>query len=262
MTPVRTSCALPFLLALLALLRAGPIVADENGCIACHKSEDFYARQPKLYSYYQNWVQSEHSQAGVTCDDCHGGVATATNAAEAHAGVFPVSDPRSRLHFTRQPETCGSCHRGKQKQFEQSKHFGALMAETEPAPTCTTCHPAMNKRPSYKNIVLNACTSCHAPGNRQKLPPVVDEAETLLRHVNMTKGMLGWTSLHYEALQWPGDSRPRVLALEQRYEKIVSRIHRFDLEASEEATMSLLEDLRAIFDAEKTAKGAARAKDP
>ena len=247
----RASYVVPIL---ITLLWVRPLVGEENGCIDCHKSEDFYARQPKLHRYYQDWVNSLHSQVGVTCDDCHGGDASATGAEQAHVGVFPVNDPRSLLHFTRQPETCGSCHQDKQTQFEESKHFGALMAQAGSAPTCTTCHPAMNKRPSYQNIVLNACRSCHAPGNRQGLPAVVEEAETLLRHVNMAEGMLGWTSLHYAAQQWPGDSRKRVISLEKHYQDIVSRIHRFDLAASEQAAIDLLEELRAIFDAEKRAK--------
>ena len=175
----------------LAILLGFVATAAGNGCVECHSNEDFYARFPKLYYYYHDWVESPHSQAGVTCDDCHGGNPEAQTIEGAHAGIFPLSDSQSTLYFSRQPATCGGCHTDKQVEFEQSKHFRALEAESTAAPTCTTCHPAMNKRPTYHSIVLNACTTCHHEGNRQELPLIVDDAEDLLRQINVAKGLIG-----------------------------------------------------------------------
>ena len=227
--------------------------AAQNGCSDCHQSDNFYARIPKLHRYYQAWILSQHHHSGVTCDDCHGGEPAAATAELAHSGIFPVSDERSLLHFKNQPETCGACHDDKQREFKLSKHYQALEGDTDLAPTCTTCHPAMNERPSYRLIVLNSCNNCHAPGNRQDLPLIVDQAEDLLRHLNMTKGLLGWTTLHYESHQWPGDSRAQVSRLERQYDDILSRVHRFDLEQSMESTTFLLDELRTLFEAARQA---------
>jgi hypothetical protein len=239
----------------VAILLGFAATAASDGCIECHGNEDFYARFPRLYNYYQDWIESPHSQAGVTCDDCHGGDASGKAIENAHAGIFPVHDSRSSLYFSRQPATCGACHTDKQAEFERSKHFKALKAESTAAPTCTTCHPAMNKRPSYQTIVLNACTTCHQDGNRQDLPPVVDDAEDLLRQINVAKGLIGWAKLHFSSHDWPGDSREQFRELERRYEQVVDQVHRFDLEASDVATLDLLTELRQLFDAERRGAG-------
>ncbi len=226
-----------------------------NGCIDCHSNEDFYARLPRLYHYYHDWIESPHSQAGVTCDDCHGGDPDAQTIERAHEGIFPVNNSRSSLYFSRQPATCGACHTDKQAEFERSKHYQALKSESTAAPTCTTCHPAMNKRPTYQSIVLNACTTCHQAGNRQELPLIVDDAEDLLRQINVAKGLIGWAKLHFSSHDWPGDSREQLRDLERRYEQIVDQVHRFDLEASDAATLELLTELRQLFDAERRGAG-------
>ena len=238
--------------AALAVL-CGGVAAAENGCVGCHSNEDFYARYPKLYNYYQDWIQSAHSREGVTCDDCHSGNADAATAESAHKGIFRPSDSRSSLHFSKQPATCGACHRDKRTEFEQSKHYQALGSETAAAPTCTTCHPAMNKRPTYHTIVLTACRTCHQEGNRQGLPVIVDQAEDLLRRANVVHGMIGWARLHFSSHGWPGNSEENIRALEQRYAIIVDQIHRFDLDKSDEVTSELLTELRKIFEAERRA---------
>jgi len=240
---------------IVALLLCCEVSAAGNGCMDCHSDPDFYARAPKLYHYYQDWIDSPHNRNGVTCDDCHGGNPAATTAAAAHEGIFPVGNPKSSLYFSQQPVTCGTCHREKRKEFEQSKHFLALKAEANAAPTCTTCHPAMNKRPSYQSIVLNACTTCHKPGNRQDLPDIVNEAEDLFRNLNTAQGMIGWASLHFSSHDWPGNSRENIQRLENRYAEIVDRVHRFDLQKSAEETSEILYELRKIFDEERRPPG-------
>ncbi len=99
--------------------------STENSCIDCHQQSDFYAQYPKLHEYYQQYLVSTHKQAGVTCENCHGGNASADSAMQAHAGVLPMSDKDSTVHYQRQPETCGQCHSDKKSQFVQSKHYVA-----------------------------------------------------------------------------------------------------------------------------------------
>lgn len=237
--------------AVLCLLPFVAVSVTADSCTECHKSEDFYARFPRLYEYYRDWVASSHAEAGVSCADCHGGQPEEAEKEAAHRGIFPVNNPESSLHFSRQPATCGECHSEKQEEFSHSKHFRALQSKELVAPTCTTCHPAMNKRPGYQSIILDACASCHGEGNRQGLPPVVDDAENVLRSINVAKGMLGWASLHFGSHDWPGDSRQVIRDLELRYSDIVDQVHRFDLEDSGDSVRALLLDLRTLFETER-----------
>jgi len=237
-------------IVLVALISVYPIcaIAAGNSCINCHQQPDFYAQYPKLYEYFQLYQESPHKQAGVTCDDCHGGNASANSERLAHVGVLLMNNKSSTLYNERQPETCGKCHRDKQRQFVQSKHYAALM-DHRAAPTCTTCHPAMSRRPELRSIVLNACRNCHSEGNSQNLPLIADKAEDVFQKLNIAGGLLGWTRIHYESHDWPDDSKQHVLDLEERHREIITRIHQFDLEQTETETIGLLADLRNIFDA-------------
>ena len=55
----------------------------ENSCVSCHQQTDFYAKYPKLHEYYEQYLVSPHKQAGVTCDNCHGGNASAASPEKA-----------------------------------------------------------------------------------------------------------------------------------------------------------------------------------
>jgi len=218
----------------------------ENTCISCHEQPDFYAQYPKLHEYYQQYLVSPHQKAGVTCDVCHGGNARASTMKNAHVGVLPMSDSASTVYYQKQPKTCGQCHKDKQEQFIQSKHYAALM-EHRAAPTCTTCHPAMSERPDLRSIVLNACSNCHKEGNSQDLPLIAGQAESVFSQLNIAGGLLGWTRIHYESHGWPNSSRQHVSDLEKRHADIITRVHQFDLQQTETATIGLLADLKNIF---------------
>jgi hypothetical protein len=218
----------------------------ENGCISCHQQSDFYAQYPKLNEYYQQFLKSPHKLAGVTCDDCHGGNARASSAKKAHVGVLPMSDKDSTVHYQKQPETCGQCHADKRRQFIKSKHYAALM-DQRAAPTCTTCHPAMSRRPELRKIVLHACRNCHGVGNSENLPLIADQAESVFSQLNIAGGLLGWTRIHYESHGWPLGSRERVSELDARYNMIVNKVHQFDLDETEDVTVEILSELREIF---------------
>ncbi len=243
----RSRFTLGFVLIFLSPVFSVSTQSAENDCISCHQQSDFYAQYPKLHEYYQQYLESPHKQAGVTCDDCHGGNASANSAQQAHVGVLPMSDNNSTVHYQQQPETCGQCHQEKRAQFIQSKHFAALMGQRA-APTCTTCHPAMSRRPELRNIVLNACRNCHGEGNSENLPLIADQAESVFSQLNIAGGLLGWTRIHFESHEWPDDSKQHVRDLEKRHGEIITRVHQFDLQQTETATIGLLADLRNIFD--------------
>jgi hypothetical protein len=168
----------------------------------------------------------------------------------AHQGVLPMNDTGSTLYYQNQPETCGECHRSKRNQFVKSKHFEALM-DKKSAPTCTTCHPAMNQRPEFRAIVLNACRNCHFKDNEQDLPLIGDQAEHAFQQLNIADGFLGWVKLHFESHQWPNESESKVRELERRQAEIINRVHRFDLDDTEQAVSDLLVELRQVFEAER-----------
>lgn len=230
---------------LLAGLAAG--TAGANSCVDCHSSSEFFAKFPLLDAYYKKWVDSTHAQAGVTCNSCHGGRPNEADQAAAHQGVLPVSDPNSRLYFRNQPRTCGRCHADKLEQFRFSKHYRALQTNRA-APTCTTCHPAMSSRPSYKQIVLNACRHCHAVGNAAGLPDVSNQAERAFHQLNVASGLLGWSTVHFEAQGWPGHSQATIAALRADYDGAVNRVHRFDLDKTEVEATDILGRLQGVFD--------------
>ncbi len=136
--------------AVLALLLAGGVAAQDEDCLACHDvevAEEGYGVDTAA------WQSSIHAELGLTCDACHGGTedyphdtaAAAASCADCHddaaqgfeAGVHgenghaetspwpagdpcsvchgvhdvrAVDDPESRVHFRNVPQTCGACH--------------------------------------------------------------------------------------------------------------------------------------------------------
>lgn len=236
------------LVAACMCVSADAAIGAENECINCHENPAFYSEYPKLHNYFQQWLGSPHQQAGVACDDCHSGDPDESSVAGAHAGVLPMNATDSTLHYLRQPDTCGQCHRSNRNQFVQSKHFTALMGQRA-APTCTTCHPAMSRRPELRSIVLNACRNCHGEGNSENLPLIADQAERVFQQLNIAGGLLGWTRIHYETLGWPDQSMELVTDLEQRHELIIDGVHQFNIGETEADVAHLLGDLREMFDA-------------
>lgn len=241
-----------FILIFTGVAQSVSAQSAENGCVSCHQQPEFYAQYPKLHEYYQQFLVSPHKQAGVTCDNCHGGDATAGSAKEAHVGVLPMSEKDSTVHYQKQPETCGQCHSDKRAQFIQSKHYAALMGQRS-APTCTTCHPAMSRRPEYRIIVLNACRNCHGEGNSENLPLIADRAENVFNQLNIAGGFLGWTKIHYESLGWPEGSQEQVRDLDKRYSNILNQVHQFDLQQTEHQAADILVELTEIFNAARRA---------
>ncbi len=252
---------LGFLLIALSVPLSVGAQSAENSCINCHQNPAFYSQYPKLYEYYRQWVASPHQLAGVGCEDCHGGTASAASMEEAHVGVLLMNDKRSTLHYQEQPKTCGKCHGDKQQQFVQSKHYTALM-DQRAAPTCTTCHPAMSRRPELRNIVLHACRNCHGEGNSENLPLIADRAERVFSQLNIAGGLLGWTRIHYESHGWPDDSQQRVRDLDNRYSTILNRVHQFDLQQTEDSVVAILLELRKTFDAARRAYEQRSVEDP
>ena len=134
-------------------------------CATCH------ADQQAAYdrSFHGRAVQGGNSKA-ATCVDCHG---------SPHE-LLPASDPKSRVHHTNIPATCGACHSqkfvmqdgGQSAQmvasYELSVHGHAVAAGSEKAAVCTDCHGTHEildakdaKSPIFKFNVPTTCGQCH-----------------------------------------------------------------------------------------------------
>jgi cytochrome b subunit of formate dehydrogenase len=134
-------------------------------CATCH------ADQQAAYdrSFHAKAVQNGNSNA-ATCVDCHG---------SPHE-LLPASDPKSRVHHTNIPATCGTCHSQKfvmeksglsvqtVASYQQSVHGHAVANGSEKAAVCTDCHGTHeildakdSKSPIFKFNVPLTCGKCH-----------------------------------------------------------------------------------------------------
>ena len=134
-------------------------------CGTCHADEQgAYDR-----SFHAAAVQGGNAHA-ATCVDCHG---------SPHE-LLPASDPKSRVHHTNIPATCGACHSqkfvmedgGQSAQmvasYQQSVHGHAVASGSEKAAVCTDCHGSHEildardaKSPIFKFNVPLTCGHCH-----------------------------------------------------------------------------------------------------
>jgi cytochrome b subunit of formate dehydrogenase len=134
-------------------------------CATCH------ADQQAAYdrSFHAKAVQGGNNNA-ATCVDCHG---------SPHE-LLPASDPKSRVHHTNIPATCGACHSQKfvmeksglsvqtVASYQQSVHGHAVANGSEKAAVCTDCHGTHeildardSKSPIFKFNVPVTCGKCH-----------------------------------------------------------------------------------------------------
>jgi predicted CXXCH cytochrome family protein len=101
------------------------------------------------------------------CVDCHG----------AH-GILPASDPRSPVHATKVPQTCGHCHSDpmymkeyglptdQYEKYRKSVHGRPLLERGDlGAPACNDCHGNHGATPPGVKSLANVCGQCHPLNN-------------------------------------------------------------------------------------------------
>ncbi len=124
-------------------------------CGACHEDMmGHYERSVHAHAL----LKSGLTEAAPSCASCHG-----------KHDVLPKSDPASTTHHAKIPETCGSCHSGILREWQDSAH-GALWKaggdKAQDAPVCSTCHePHAVKQPqsaAMKHQIADNCGNCHA----------------------------------------------------------------------------------------------------
>ncbi len=127
------------------LLFAGDKEDTSARCLACHKENT-----PGLY---QQWLNSAHSEYGVTCLACH-------RAEKEDADAFLHHDAYVAAIVT--PKDCGECHTTEKQQVENSYHAQAgKILESNDAYLAHVAggHP----------VAIQGCESCH--GAKVKVDP-------------------------------------------------------------------------------------------
>lgn len=140
-------------------------------CARCHSDAAFMrAYNPSLrtdqLAQYGTSVHGQRLRQGDTrvavCSDCHG----------AH-DIRPASNPLSRVHPLKIPETCAHCHSDPERMkpykiptdqlasYRASAHSQALQGGDLAAPTCVTCHGNHGAAPPGVASVERVCGTCH-----------------------------------------------------------------------------------------------------
>ena len=137
-------------------------------CAVCHQDPQITKRyRISVQEPYKIYHQSIHGIAiekmglikAAVCSDCHG----------SHT-LRPASDPQSEIYKYNVPQTCGKCHFGIWKTYEESVHGKALADKAPNAPTCIDCHSEHYiLPPGYKastvsgaTISGHTCPQCHS----------------------------------------------------------------------------------------------------
>ncbi len=142
-------------------------------CSRCHSDANLveWHRIPKgetLY-YYERSVHGQLLRRGVkggrvapgkepaVCTDCHG----------VH-GIRRGDDPEGKVARPHLPETCGGCHRGIEREWEEGVHGEGWRRGIKEAPVCTDCHgehsirsPKDPESQVHSQHIVATCTRCH-----------------------------------------------------------------------------------------------------
>jgi len=243
-TPWRVALLFTAVLASHTLLWATAMQASEaerqNSCESCHANPDFRVTNRKLYDYYEEWSGSVHRQEQVTCDDCHGGEATASSKDAAHGDGVSASDPNSGVYYKNVPDTCGICHDEIFDGFRKSDHFKQVekKEDEKQGPTCVTCHGAINSEVLNVNSVAESCEHCHNE-ETDNHPENPARAEAILNRSLSIRRFYRYIAIRAE----PEEASAFFRMLDPKVQRLSMSWHSFDLKKIEEETrevMSLL----------------------
>lgn len=135
-------------------------------CAACHVKKNVKGLSDRSKKAVADYFGSIHGLAMVesgllvsaTCADCHG----------AHAIADPTS-PGSPVARANVPQTCGKCHEGVTRTYQESVHGRELAKGNTDVPVCTDCHHSHEirshydpKSATYATHVSETCLKCHA----------------------------------------------------------------------------------------------------
>jgi hypothetical protein len=166
-----------------------------SSCVSCHTNADLF-EAPLLVSA-EHFAGDAHLEAGISCDDCHGGNADPALAEDAEAAMDRAFRPRPFVGKPERgaiPDFCGRCHSDpvamkkyrpelrvdQLTEYWTSRHGQALKAGDVNVATCVDCHGVHGIRRAsdpnssvYPTHVAETCSHCHADPVRMasyKLP--------------------------------------------------------------------------------------------
>ena len=108
--------------------------ASAQICVECHKKIT-----PNIVS---DWQLSKHNQNKIGCSDCHG---------DQHKSAQDVAKAKIPT-----PDTCGTCHEARVKQFKSGKHAAAWAA--------MKAMPTIHWQPMELIEGMKGCGGCHKIG--------------------------------------------------------------------------------------------------
>ncbi len=147
--------------------------SEVNNCSSCHRQAT-----PEVFAAFSG---STHALAGVTCDGCHGGDASAMSKQKAHGAKFTARpDANETLAL------CSSCHTKQFEAFKTSRHFQERTGT--PRLDCAFCHGSHSiGSPSSAMSFKLQCSSCHGleylpdlPAALQSIVSIADEQKASL----------------------------------------------------------------------------------
>lgn len=103
-------------------------------CVDCHKTVT-----PAVVS---DWQLSKHAENGIDCSGCHG---------DGHQSAADVANVKIPT-----PETCGTCHEERVRQFMSGKHAAAWAA--------MKAMPTIHYQPMVMTEGMKGCGGCHKLG--------------------------------------------------------------------------------------------------
>ena len=133
-------------------------------CARCHRTGNKAAVAYKgtQLQIVERYTESIHGkgliESGLTV------TATCTSCHTAHS-VLPRDSTQSSVNRANLPRTCGTCHDGIAKQFEQSIHSALISKSGKKLPVCDDCHSAhtigRTDEDGFKLKIMGQCGSCH-----------------------------------------------------------------------------------------------------
>ena len=209
-----------------------------DACITCHPGS--------TSPHVSTWQLSQHSRAGVTCTECHGGEAGAVTAVEAHDEADPTMTDRGDVE-----KMCGRCHKEVLRLFNTSP-FVQQGHTDENAPNCVTCHGAEGSDLIGLSELGRTCGQCHQEDGHVGHPDIPARAAQLMQDLNrlsLTRVLLEQAiRRHSVAAGQDTQARRQLESVNQLVGEHVLEWHRFDLDRVEANTQRALRELGDLYE--------------
>ena len=214
-----------------------PAVDNPNDrCIACH--------QGGASAHIEEWQQSVHARAGITCVSCHVRSQDHVNAAGVGAAACPAEHQNAMV-------ICEQCHRDVGQAFRESLHYRNA-ARGPVTPTCVDCHATAGGAILSGDLIPRRCAACHgasgAAGNAwvtEKAPDLLQ----LLRRVTLARTVV---AEHLDQLGRLGGDvtvfRTEMGRVDASFRDIPIEWHRFNLKDAEAHSRHALDILESLHE--------------